>query len=63
MGDEDRGRELPHRIRGAARAGPYTTIPSLQAPVLSKELRQRMREAVTAERSRSATAERGEAPG
>jgi hypothetical protein len=45
LGDEDR-RELPQRVRGAARAGP---APSAQ-PALSDELRQRIRAAVRAER-------------
>ncbi len=45
LGDEDR-RELPQRVRGAARAGP---APPAQ-PVLSEELRQRIRAAVQAER-------------
>jgi hypothetical protein len=45
LGDEDR-RELPQRVRGAARAGP---APSAQ-PMLSEELRQRIRAAVRAER-------------
>jgi hypothetical protein len=43
---EDRSRELPQRVRGAARAGP---APPAQ-PVLSDELRQRIRAAVRAER-------------
>lgn len=46
MGDEDRSRELPQRVRGAARAGPAPAGP----PVLSEELRQRIRAAVQAER-------------
>jgi hypothetical protein len=45
LGDEDR-RELPQRVRGAARAGP---APPAQ-PVLSEDLRQRIRAAVRAER-------------
>jgi len=45
LGGEDR-RELPQRVRGAARAGP---APPGQ-PVLSEELRQRIRAAVEAER-------------
>jgi hypothetical protein len=45
LGDED-GRELPHRVRGTARAGP---APPAQ-PMLSEELRQRIRAAVRAER-------------
>jgi hypothetical protein len=47
MGDEDRSRELPQRVRGAARVGPAPT----SAPALSEELRQRIHEAVRAERS------------
>ena len=46
LGDEDRSRELPQRVRGAARAEP---APPAQ-PVLSEELRQRIRAAVRAER-------------
>jgi hypothetical protein len=61
MADEDRGRELPQRVRGAARSGPSASAP-LSSPVLSEELRQRMRAAVTAERSGSAT-KQDEAPG
>lgn len=53
MPDEDPGRELPQRVRGAARAG--TPAPAPSSPVLSEELRQRMRAAVTAERSGAAT--------
>ena len=45
LGDEDR-RELPHRVRGAARAGP---APPAQ-PALSEEVRQRIQAAVQAER-------------
>ena len=54
MADEDRGRELPQRVRGAARSGPSASAPS-SSPVLSEELRQRIRAAVTAERSGAAT--------
>ena len=46
LGDEDRSRELPQRVRGAARAEP---APPAQ-PVLSEELRQRIGAAVRAER-------------
>lgn len=46
MGDEDRSRELPQRLRGPVRAGPAPPAP----PVLSEELRRRMRAAVQAER-------------
>ena len=47
MGDEDRSRELPHRVRGATGTGPAAKSP----PVLSEELRQRIHEAVRAERA------------
>jgi hypothetical protein len=47
MGDEDRSRELPQRVRGATGTGPAATSP----PVLSEELRQRIHEAVKAERA------------
>jgi hypothetical protein len=53
MADEDPGRELPQRVRGAARSGPPARAPS--SPMLSEDLRQRMRAAVTAERSGAAT--------
>lgn len=46
MSEEGRGRALPHRARAATRGGPAQST----APVLSEELRQRMREAVKAER-------------
>src|SRR5690349_18783126 len=54
MADKDRGRELPQRVKGAARSGPSASAPS-SSPVLSEELRQRMRAAVTAERAGAAT--------
>jgi hypothetical protein len=60
MADKNPGRELPQRIRGAARAGPPARASS--SPVLSEDLRQRMRAAVTAERSGAATTQ-DEAPG
>ena len=47
MGDEDRSTELPQRVRDAAQAG---SAPAA-SPVLSEELRQRMHEAVQAERA------------
>ena len=47
MGDEDRSRELPRRVRGATGSGPGPTLPR----VLSEELRQRIHEAVQAERA------------
>ena len=61
MAEEQPGRELPQRVRGAARTGPPPPAPS-SSPVLSEELRQRMRAAVTAERSGAAT-KQDEAPG
>jgi hypothetical protein len=56
MVDEDPGRELPQRAPGAARAGPPVRAQS-SSPVLSEELRQRMRAAVIAERSGAAATE------
>jgi hypothetical protein len=50
LADEHRSGELPQRVRGAARAGP---APPVQ-PVLSEELRQRIRAAVQAERGKAA---------
>jgi hypothetical protein len=47
MGDEDRSRHLPQRVRGEARGG---SAPSA-APVLSEEMRQRIQAAVRAERA------------
>jgi hypothetical protein len=64
MADEEPGRELPQRVRGAARPGPPARVPS--SPVLSEDLRQRMRAAVTAERSGTAkqtATKQDEAPG
>ena len=60
MADRDSGSELPQRVRGVARPGPPARVPS--SPVLSEDLRQRMRAAVTAERSGTAT-KQDEAPG
>lgn len=40
MADEERGKELPQRVRGATRAAPATSVTSPSA--LSDELRQRM---------------------
>jgi hypothetical protein len=56
MGDEDRARQLPQRVRGASPLGspPAASVPSL---VLSDELRQRMQAAVTAERSETPSSE------
>ena len=51
MGDEDRSRELPHRVRGSARDGSERSAGS---PVLSEELRQRIQAAVKAERAQAA---------
>lgn len=50
MGDEDRGRHLPQRVRGEARDG--SAPPA--APVLSEEMRQRIQAAVRAERAGTA---------
>jgi hypothetical protein len=61
MGDEDRDRRLPQRVRGEARARPSASA-SASSPVLSDELRQRMRAAVTAERSRTAAQEQENFP-
>jgi len=46
MAEQEGGRELPHRVRGAARGGSAST-----APVLSEEVRQRIQAAVRAERA------------
>ena len=59
MANEEPGRELPQRVRGAARSRPPARAPS--APALSEDLRQRMRAAVSAERSGAAT-KQDEAP-
>jgi hypothetical protein len=58
MAEEDRGQELPQRVRGAARPGPPPSAPSSSSAssassALSEELRQRIRAAVEAERARS----------
>jgi hypothetical protein len=55
MGDEDPGRELPHRAPGAARGGSAQSA----APLLSEEVRQRLRAAVEAERAQAANQEKG----
>jgi hypothetical protein len=47
MGDDDRSRHLPQRVRGAARDGSASSGP----PVLSEEMRQRIQAAVRAERA------------
>jgi hypothetical protein len=57
MGDEDRSRHLPQRVRGEARGG---SAPSA-TPVLSEEKRQRIRAAIRAERA-GMTAEGREPP-
>jgi hypothetical protein len=49
MADEERGKELPQRVRGATRAAPPASVSSPSA--LSDELRQRIQAAVDAERS------------
>jgi hypothetical protein len=56
MGDEDRGREMPQRVRGVPRAGPYPPG-SPPAPLISAELRQHLEAAITAERSEAAVRE------
>ena len=61
MAEEQPGRGLPQRVRGAARTAPSPPAPS-SSPVLSEELRQRMRAAVIAERS-GAAPKHDEAPG
>ena len=48
MGDDDRGEQLPHRLRGAAQPRHASSA----SPGLSDKLRQRMQEAVSAERAR-----------
>ena len=55
MADEGRGKELPQRVRGEARAATSPSGPPA-APVFSAELRQRLEAAVTAERAASAAA-------
>ena len=62
MANQDPGRELPQRVRGAARTGPSQSAPS-SSPVLSEELRQRIRAAVTAERTGAAATGQDEAQG
>jgi hypothetical protein len=59
MAGKDRGMELPHRIRSAARAGPLSPA----APVLSPELRHHMQAAVTAERAKAVAREQERAAG
>ena len=61
MGDEDRGDELPQRVRDAPRGAPHPPD-SPPAPLLSAELRQRLAAAVTAERSEAAGPERAAQP-
>lgn len=55
MGNEDHGRELPQRAPGAARGGSAQSA----APLLSEEVRQRLRAAVEAERAQVANQEKG----
>jgi hypothetical protein len=62
MANQDPGRELPQRVRGTARTGPSRSAPS-SSPVLSEELRQRIRAAVTAERTGAAATGQDEAQG
>jgi hypothetical protein len=62
MADEERGSELPHRVRGAAGAASHPA-PSSSPPALSEELRQRMEAAVKAEREQAAAKERQETAG
>ena len=59
MAGKDRGTELPHRIRGAAWAGPLSPA----VPVLSPELRHHMKAAVTAERAKAIAREQERAAG
>ena len=61
MGDEDRGDELPQRVRDAPRGAPHPPD-SPPAPLLSAELRQRLAAAVTAQRSEAAGPERAAQP-
>jgi hypothetical protein len=58
MRDEDRSQELPQNGRGPARAGPRPSAP----PVLSDELRQRLRASVAAERAAAAPPQDDQAP-
>lgn len=60
MGDEDRGWELPQRARGAVRAGPGSSTPSA-SPVLTEDVRQRMRAAVEAEHAQARKPAQGQA--
>jgi hypothetical protein len=55
LGNEDRSRELPQRVRGTARAG---SAPPSQ-PVLAEELRERIRAAVRAERGETVGQDQG----
>ena len=61
MADEDRGRELPQRVRGAARPGPPP--PASSSPCAAEELRQRMQAAVIAERAGAAVQSKTGPPG
>ena len=62
MAGKDRGTELPHRIRGAAWAGPLSPVAPVM-PVLSPELRQRMQAAVKAELAEAVAREQERAAG
>jgi hypothetical protein len=53
MADKDQGAELPQRVPGTAQVGPVSPV----APPLSEELRQRMQQAVRAERAEAAADE------
>jgi hypothetical protein len=59
MAGIDQGTDLPHRTRGAGWAGPLSPV----VPVLSPELRQHMRAAVTAERAKAVAREHDRAAG
>ena len=59
MAGKVRGMELPHRIRGAAWAGPLSPA----VPVLSPEVRHHMQAAVTAERAKAVAREQERAAG
>ena len=59
MAGKDRGKELPHRVRGAAWAGPLSPAVS----VLSPELRHHMQATVVAERAKAVAREQERAAG
>jgi hypothetical protein len=54
LGNEDGGKELPQRLRGAARAGSA----SVASPVVTEDMRKRMQAAVKAERAQAAERDR-----